>query len=617
MHLKPNAPFYLVRGNNDRGWAERIAKTQRFCQAGVSFFMVHDRKDVSWDLDGVQVVVFGHSHKFTVEEIDGRLWLNPGSCGRLRFGAPLTLAVLTIEDGVENQEWTVEKITISNRGKQEYSMEKNTTKTEVREKIQELLKTLKAEQEKKPLRLVEQLGYLMYVRLFIESQKRVSLQESFPFAGFPMEWIPGEEEVEDGQRSWQLQYQVQYCSSMVEQGHFMETARLEENSLWMKELCKLIDWTADHCDWEEGMPHLFGALLEEMLRQMYAWGTTGLFLMPENLTEALIRLADGRNIEKVWNPATRTGGFLAAAHRQYPQWQLYGCEEEKSQWQIARMLQFYHGGGMEGIRREDPLEADRIDKTGERTPEGEVPTYEEYDLIVTNPPVGELPIEDQDRYWISTRKAQLQYMQMLMNHVKKQGMVIAVVNEGTLFMYDAEQKVRQYLLNDYQIQGVISLPAGAFLPYTGSKASVLIFTREEEIDKEQPVWFYEIQNLGYSLDRRQESTGVDDIPAMLTSWEDRKELADQWKHQLKEAAAHNQWENPVPAHWEEKSCWFASLDTIAKNDNNLSAGRYKPWKEQETVVTESPAQLLKELADLETDTMKKVQELMEMAGDYE
>ena len=79
MHLKPNAPFYLVRGNNDRGWAERIAKTQRFCQAGVSFFMVHDRKDVSWDLDGVQVVVFGHSHKFTVGEIDGRLWLNPGS----------------------------------------------------------------------------------------------------------------------------------------------------------------------------------------------------------------------------------------------------------------------------------------------------------------------------------------------------------------------------------------------------------------------------------------------------------------------------------------------------------------------------------------------------------
>ena len=110
MHLKPNAPFYLVRGNNDREWAERIAKTQRFCQAGVSFFMVHDRKDVSWDLNGVQVVVFGHSHQFTVEEIDGRLWLNPGSCGRPRFGAPLTMAVLTIEDGVENRSIVWKKI---------------------------------------------------------------------------------------------------------------------------------------------------------------------------------------------------------------------------------------------------------------------------------------------------------------------------------------------------------------------------------------------------------------------------------------------------------------------------------------------------------------------------
>lgn len=196
-------------------------------------------------------------------------------------------------------------------------------------------------------------------------------------------------------------------------------------------------------------------------------------------------------------------------------------------------------------------------------------------------------------------------------------MVIAVVNEGTLFMYDAEQKVRQYLLNDYQIQGVISPPAGAFLPYTGSKASVLIFTREEEIDKEQPVWFYEIQNLGYSLDRRQESTGVDDIPAMLTSWENRKELADQWKHQLKEAAAHNQWENPVPGTLGRKILLVCKSGYDRQNDNNLSAGRYKPWKEQETVVTESPAQLLKELADLETDTMKKVQELMEMVRDYE
>lgn len=31
-------------------------------------------------------------------------------------------------------------------------------------------------------------------------------------------------------------------------------------------------------------------------------------------------------------------------------------------------------------------------------------------------------------------------------------------------MYDAEQKVRQYLLNDYQIQGVISFRREHFYP---------------------------------------------------------------------------------------------------------------------------------------------------------
>ena len=105
---------------------------------------------------------------------------------------------------------------------------------------------------------------------------------------------------------------------------------------------------------------------------------------------------------------------------------------------------------------------------------------------------------------------------------------------------------------------------------------------------------------------------------MLASWENRKELADQWKHLVRGSRCdrtsreirfrHTGKKNPAGS-----QVWIRSQ----KNDNNLSAGRYKPWKEQETVVTESPAQLLKELADLETDTMKKVQELMEMARDYE
>ena len=69
-------------------------------------FMVHDRKDVAWELGDTQVVIFGHSHQYFAKEIDGRLWLNPGSCGRSRFGGDVTMAVMTVENG----SWQVEKI---------------------------------------------------------------------------------------------------------------------------------------------------------------------------------------------------------------------------------------------------------------------------------------------------------------------------------------------------------------------------------------------------------------------------------------------------------------------------------------------------------------------------
>lgn len=104
--LRPLANIYVVRGNNDRDWAEGLAKSLRFSIGGVKFFMVHNKKEADRSLEDTQVVVFGHSHKYFQKEIDGRLWLNPGSCGRSRFGGEVTMAVMIIEDG----QYTVEKI---------------------------------------------------------------------------------------------------------------------------------------------------------------------------------------------------------------------------------------------------------------------------------------------------------------------------------------------------------------------------------------------------------------------------------------------------------------------------------------------------------------------------
>lgn len=100
--------LYVVRGNNDGYWAQNLRRSLNFSVGNVKFFMVHDRKDAAWELGDTQVVIFGHSHKYFCQEIDGRLWLNPGSCGRSRFDGEVTMAVMTVENG----SWEVEKIVL-------------------------------------------------------------------------------------------------------------------------------------------------------------------------------------------------------------------------------------------------------------------------------------------------------------------------------------------------------------------------------------------------------------------------------------------------------------------------------------------------------------------------
>ena len=106
--LRELAPLYVVRGNNDKEWAEDLPNTLTFTIEGIQFFMVHKKKEVPKELGNIQVVVFGHSHKYYEAVEDGRLWLNPGSCGKRRFDQEITFAVLTADHG----KYEVEKIVL-------------------------------------------------------------------------------------------------------------------------------------------------------------------------------------------------------------------------------------------------------------------------------------------------------------------------------------------------------------------------------------------------------------------------------------------------------------------------------------------------------------------------
>ena len=111
--LQGFAPLYIVRGNNDTEWAAGLPHSLTFAIEGIRFFLVHNKRDVPPDLSGVDVVLYGHSHKYACEARNGVLWLNPGSCGRRHFDQEITLAVMTAEDG----QFQVEKVIIPHEPK--------------------------------------------------------------------------------------------------------------------------------------------------------------------------------------------------------------------------------------------------------------------------------------------------------------------------------------------------------------------------------------------------------------------------------------------------------------------------------------------------------------------
>lgn len=118
------APTYVVRGNNDKEWAGKLPETLTVSLRGIRFYMVHNKKYIpkrEEDLKDVDIIVYGHSHKYEEKQENGRLLLNPGSCGPRRFTQPITFAVLAVED---DGAYKVEKVEVAHtNGRKSLSME--------------------------------------------------------------------------------------------------------------------------------------------------------------------------------------------------------------------------------------------------------------------------------------------------------------------------------------------------------------------------------------------------------------------------------------------------------------------------------------------------------------
>ena len=88
---------FVVRGNNDDDeWGLTLPEYREIEMDEILIYLVHDKADIPKDLREVDLVIYGHSHKFSNEKIDNIIYLNPGSCGRKRFSLPLSMAIVEV-----------------------------------------------------------------------------------------------------------------------------------------------------------------------------------------------------------------------------------------------------------------------------------------------------------------------------------------------------------------------------------------------------------------------------------------------------------------------------------------------------------------------------------------
>ena len=98
--LREIAPLRIVRGNVDYGpWADMLPNTDLVEVEEISIYMVHDIEDLDIvpQAAGINIVIYGHSHRPALEKKDGVIFLNPGSAGPRRMKLPICMAMMTVE----------------------------------------------------------------------------------------------------------------------------------------------------------------------------------------------------------------------------------------------------------------------------------------------------------------------------------------------------------------------------------------------------------------------------------------------------------------------------------------------------------------------------------------
>ena len=361
-----------------------------------------------------------------------------------------------------------------------------------------------------------------------------------------------------------------------------------------------------------------GDLYEYLLSKLTTAGINGQFRTPRHIIRKMVEILDPRPNETIGDPACGTAGFLVSAmeylletytspeaiienedgSKTYTGDQLMpymdhiqsnmfnGFDFDVTMLRIASMNLLLHGIDAPDIHYQDTLSNGFPDRFPEFA-------NEHFDVILANPPFkGSLDYEDVHASLLSkvkTKKTELLFVTLILRMLKMGGRSATVVPDGVLFgSSKAHVALRKMLVDNNQLEAVISLPSGVFKPYAGVSTGIIVFTKGGRTDN---VFYYDVQADGFSLDdKRDPQPDKDDLPEMLERWRKRDPKKDTDR---------------------KKKNFFVSADQIRDKKYDLSINRYK-----ETVYEEEqydpPQEILDRMISLEKEIMADMDELRGM-----
>lgn len=192
---------------------------------------------------------------------------------------------------------------------------------------------------------------------------------------------------------------------------------------------------------------------------------------------------------------------------------------------------------------------------------------------------------------IPSAQSEILFLERIIQLLKPKGRAAVIVPEGVLFgSANAPKKIRELLLKDCSLDAVISMPSGVFMPYTGVKTSILVFTKKQfdsEIFHTQKVWFYGMDADGYTLDANRKPLKEKPLPSVVQAFEKR---------------------DSAPQEDRKQKHFCVPIEEIEANGFQLSFNQYKAFV-YEKEEYQDPKDLLEQLIELETAIFKGMEEL--------